>query len=58
MLSNKFCCSNGPQSENERKQNDKQILGSCQRAEKSVEHGEGGTNCSCYLPLNPKSLEK
>ena len=32
MLCWGFCCSSKPQSENERKQKDRQIVGSCQRA--------------------------
>ena len=42
MAFNGFCCSNEPLSENKRKRKDRQILGSCQRAEKVVEHEDGG----------------
>ena len=35
LMSSGFCCSSGSQSENKRKSNDKQILGSCRRGEKS-----------------------
>ena len=38
LSSSGFCCSSGLQRENERKQKDKQILGSCLSAEKAVKH--------------------
>ena len=42
-----FCSSSKPPIENERKQKDRQLLGSCQRADKAVEHvGDGDIYCS------------
>ena len=38
MSSDEFCCSCRPLGENERMQKDRQIFGSCKRAEKAVEH--------------------
>ena len=35
LLSSGLCCPGGPQSENERKRKDQQILGPCQTAKKS-----------------------
>ena len=47
MLSSGFCFSSWLQSENERKQKYRQILGSWQRAEKAVEYeGDSDTNCN------------
>ena len=47
MLSSGICYSSGPCSENERKGKDRQILGSCLRAEKTDKYEMGSdTNCS------------
>ena len=46
MLSSEFCCSSRPKSKNKSKWLDRQILGSCLRAEKAVEHeSDNDTNC-------------
>ena len=51
-LSSRFWHSSEPQGENERKGKDRQIPGSCQRAEEADEHeGDGDTNCS-WCPWN------
>ena len=57
MPSSEFCYSSWPQSENERKWKDRQILRSSKRAKKAVEH-EGDTNCSWCTWKIPKVLEK
>ena len=47
MSSIGFCGSSGSQSQNKRKEKDRQVFGSCQRAEKVVEHeGDSDANCS------------
>ena len=47
LLCNKFCHSSRPLGKNKRKQKDRQIIESCQRTKKVVEHeGEGNTSCS------------
>ena len=44
---NGFCHFSRQQRENKRKQKDRQILGSCQRAEKTVEHeSDSDNNCN------------
>ena len=54
-----FCCFRGSQSENERHWKDRQILGSCQRAEKVLEHkGNGDTNWSLCTWNSSKRLGK
>ena len=57
LLSCVFCCSCGPQSENKRKWKEKQILGPCQRTEKTMEdEGNSDTTC-CWCTWNiPKDL--
>ena len=44
LLSSRFHSSSGPENGNEKTQKDKQILRSCQRAEKSVEHEGNNDN--------------
>ena len=47
LSSGGFCCSSRSVNKNERKQKDRQILESCQNAEKAVKHdGDGDTNNS------------
>ena len=59
MPSSGFCRSSGPQSQNKRKRKDKQIIGSYQRAEKTVEyHGDGDTNCRWCTWKSPQRLVK
>ena len=38
MESSGFCCSDRPQSKNERKRKNRQVLGPCQKTKKAVEH--------------------
>ena len=59
LSTREFCHSRGPQRENKRKQNDKQILRSCRKAKKAVEHeGDSDTYC-CWCTWNsPQWLEK
>ena len=46
-------------SKNERKRKDRQILGPCQRTEKTVEHeGEGRADCDWDLWNNPQRVGK
>ena len=59
LSSNGFCYSSGSKGENQRKRTDKQILGSCQRAEKVVEHkGDGNTSSSWSTKNGPQGLGK
>ena len=47
LSSSEFCHFSKPQSGSKRKRNNTQIPGSCQKAEKAVEHeGDGNTSCS------------
>ena len=47
MPSNGFCCSSGPQSENQRKQKEIQVFRPCLRTEKAMKHeGDGDTDCN------------
>ena len=57
---NGFCCASEPLSKNKRKQKVRQILGSCQKAEKAVEYeGESNTHCSlCPWNFSQKPVEK
>ena len=59
MSSSGFCYSSKSKSENKRGWKDRQIFGSCQRAEKAVEHdGDGDTNCSWDAWNSSQRLEE
>ena len=55
----RFCCFSGSQSENGRKQKDRQILGSCLRVEKAVEYySDNDISIIGAFGMIPKDLEK
>ena len=59
LLFGRFCCYHGSESDNERKQKDGNIIGSCQRAEKAVEHKSDGDNSWSWCARKfPQGLEK
>ena len=54
-LSSGFCRSRRPQSENQRIQKERQVLGPCLRVKKAMEHeGDSATNCSGCTWNNPQ----
>ena len=54
LPSSVICCSSGLESANQRKRNERQILGPCQRTKKNGEHKDDDDNsynwCTCYGP--------
>ena len=54
-----LCHHNGPQSGNQRKQKQRQVLGPCQRTKKSVEHeGDSDTSYKRYTWNSPQMIRK
>ena len=59
MQYSEFCRPSGPQSENQRKQKERQVLRPYQTTKNAVKHeGDGDTNCNWHTRNSPQRLGK